>query len=575
MNAGQELQLRRITVLIAAVAATLVTAPTPPVGAAASITIPTATAWGFAAFSAPTAERDTLQGDMGRNFAAASIYMRLDLGNNPTLTTYPKALEARQNGFVYLNINSEDAQGPICWDSVTAGNYDQKILEYAAEIRKFVAGTYVTPVAPAFPAPGLVVTFQHEPSVGSPGSTAMPRCAADTKDPDNPTAAADRYKAAFRHFVGVMKPNVPAGVRFAYVPNGANFENGPGSSTWADYYDPGANYYQVIGVDAYNTPQGVDPDNAAPKTAEVALGKFYDWLKMPSHQAVSAYPRLIGELGNDMDPDAALGPSYQAAQWVTDAVNIIKSNENTPTGAHTLMVNWNLRTDPDHYYSPTLNTDARVNWLGHANDAFFHGGKLKIVQSPVAKTGNSTKATASFPATPTAGNLLIAIIAVQNPGDVATAPTGWTKAIAAPEQAFIIYYRTATSNTPVPTWTLTTQAYWIAKLLEVSGVTTLHKAVSRPTDQATTTTITSGTAQPITANRQLCMAVLWARTSNTGAWAKSPTRQFVVNGVPAPPAGSTMSIEVLIKFAGYPQPEYTQDTLATLVKNVGAMAVFA
>src|SRR5438128_417365 len=274
--------------------------------------------WGVDGFSAPPGSIDILESMMGQSFGATSDYLQLD---QAAAWPDPVALRAmNQDELVFLNIASVrlDPSGlkiPVCWRDVADGN-DDGLLQ-----------SWVNAILGSGDQSRLLISFNHEPEVSN-GS--QPRCETDTP--------AD-YRQAFDHvhtyFVdgGVTAP-------FAFVASGGAYRSGV-----VDQYVPPEGDFSVIGTDAYN--KVADPLDPKYRTADQALSPFFSWRQGHAPNL----PMLIGELGeHESDPNAA--------QWIADAVALIDSTPGV------LAVNWNVRSDPDHPYSPLLNEASLAAWLG-------------------------------------------------------------------------------------------------------------------------------------------------------------------------------------------------------------------
>ena len=306
--------LRAVTALV--FASSLFGALIAPAAGAAPATA--APLWGVDGFSAPPGSIDILESMMGQSFGATSDYLQLDQA-----AAWPDSIALRamgQHELVFLNIASVrlDPSGvktPVCWRDIAAGNVDGLLHDW------------VEAIVGSGDQSRLLISFNHEPEVSN---DSQPRCETDTP--------AD-YQQAYDHVHAYF---VDGGVTaaFAFVVSGGAYRNGV-----VDQYLPPQGDFSVIGTDAYN--KVADPLDPKYRTAGQTLSPFFSWRR--AHAPNLAM--LIGELGeHQSDPNAA--------QWITDAVALINSTPGV------LAVNWNVRSDPDHPYSPLLNEASLAAWLG-------------------------------------------------------------------------------------------------------------------------------------------------------------------------------------------------------------------
>ena len=265
--------------------------------------------------------------DMGRSFAAWAAYRRID-----DAATYPQVIvnPVSRGALVYLNINNfavdptTGAKVPYCWSNVSNGNEDPMIDAWAQAI---IASGYMDKT---------IVTFSHEPDVNT---SAQPKCSTDD---------AAEYQLAFDHFSKRLRSDGVTS-RFAFVPTGKLYATSAISS-----YLPPAGDFQLIGADVYN--MSADPTSAKYRTVSEAFGPLYEWADANE----PGMPLIIGELGeNQNDPNAP--------QWISDALNYMKSNGNL------LFVNWNLEDSATTYFAPLVRSDSMEAWLLGAADPYFGG----------------------------------------------------------------------------------------------------------------------------------------------------------------------------------------------------------
>jgi outer membrane protein assembly factor BamB len=310
--------------------------------------------WGVDGFSAPPGGIDILESMMGHPFGAASDYLQLDQG-----AAWPDAVALRgldAGALVYLNIESArlDASGvkiPVCWAAVAGGDADGLLHQWVDSIVGLGDQGH------------LLVSFNHEPDVSS---DSQPRC--DTDTPED-------YRQAYHHvhsfFVagGVTAP-------FAFVPSGGAYRNGV-----VEQYLPPAGDFSVIGTDAYN--KVADPSDPKYRTPDQVLDPFFTW--RTAH--APGLQMLIGELGeNQGDPGAS--------KWISEALALLDSAPGL------LAVDWNIRTDPDHPYSPLLNQAALGTWLDGAGAPSSPLPVGVAVRAPPAQSQQSVASWPQFRAGP-------------------------------------------------------------------------------------------------------------------------------------------------------------------------------
>jgi hypothetical protein len=157
-----------------------------------------------------------------------------------------------------------------------------------------------------------------------------------------------------------------------------------------------------------------------------------------------------------------------------------------------------------------------ANWTS-ANSSEVRGG-IALIQSATAG-GTATTVSATFAATPTAGDLLVAVIATRTTGTI-TGPSGWTSAInqggsTAPNQA--IFYKiagSAESKTVSASTTATGNGNGL-QIYEYRGVTTLDATGSTT---GTGTAVASGSLTTTTANELVIAGLVSLGGTSVSAW---------------------------------------------------------
>jgi hypothetical protein len=174
-----------------------------------------------------------------------------------------------------------------------------------------------------------------------------------------------------------------------------------------------------------------------------------------------------------------------------------------------------------------------ANWTsGTSNEATATVGAITLVQS--AKGGNTnTTFLATFPSTPAAGNLLVAVAATRSNGTM-TPPSGWLTAAApatqtsVPEQAIFYKVAGASESTTVTISTTASGTGTGLQVFEYSGVSALH-TTSTPTTGSTNPAST-GNATTTTGRALLVAGVVSKQGASAGAWGNSFNQRNAFTG---------------------------------------------
>lgn len=138
---------------------------------------------------------------------------------------------------------------------------------------------------------------------------------------------------------------------------------------------------------------------------------------------------------------------------------------------------------------------------------------IRVQQTSAQGTGGAT-ASATFGATSTAGNLLIALLAFQ--GGSIVGPTGFTQAVnntSVNGAATYLYYRENAPATNTLTFAFAPSPHWTIFIAEYSGIVTSSSLDQTNSSTTTSTPATSGSVTT-TANDEVVIVGMGNKTAN-------------------------------------------------------------